>query len=268
MPDLIEKFFQNDLTEAEKEALGRELEGPGESAQRFGERAEELYRSFGLPEPRWMGPESLRPQLGPGFGKWLSLFLFTAALAGGVAWIYAHLMKKPSELSMAKKPALLSPSTSPYSSQAAPQSKMTASTPNRPLTAAQAPPLKRESSPLSQVQPPWPATQAASPKAAVPVSPPLVPKFTPVNMDQNPNQPFSSLAIQLHLSAPRALVVRVLDSQGSELLPLFNGMLNPGTWSFQWNGLLRDGRVAPPGRYEIQVKAGSWVQTKEIVVPQ
>jgi hypothetical protein len=265
MDDLIEKFFREDLSEAEKEALGKNLASSDEAARRFGEKAEQAYGSFGLPEPRWTGAETLRPKPGPGFGEWLSLFLFAAALAGGVAWICVHLMKKPPELSKLKKPVPLAQSTSSYSSQAAPQNEMTASASNRPLTTAQALPLERGSSPLSQVQPPLPATQAASAKATLP---PLGPKFTPVNLDQNPNQTFSSLAVQLHLSSPRALAVRVLDGQGNELLPLFNGALNAGTWAFQWNGLLKDGRVAPPGRYEIQVKAGSWVQTKEIVIPK
>jgi hypothetical protein len=137
---------------------------------------------------------------------------------------------------------------------------------NSPLTVAQAVPQNQGKAETTQETSPLPTTQAITPKALAPALPPLIPKFTPVNVDKNPNQPFSSLAVQLHLSSSRALTVRVLDGQGNELVLLFNGTLPVGTWAFEWNGLLTDGRLAPPGMYKIEVRAGSWVQTKDVLI--
>ena len=74
MPKLVEKFFREDLTEAEDAALEESLLNSDEAAFQFAEEAEKLYRYCGLPEPRVPGPK-------PGFLKWFS------GLFGG-AWFW------------------------------------------------------------------------------------------------------------------------------------------------------------------------------------
>lgn len=78
--DLIAEHFRRDLSEAEDEALARELAASPEAALRFAGLAEDEYRAFGLPEPPLDGPRRGR------LGLWL---------LGGVgllwlAWPKAH----------------------------------------------------------------------------------------------------------------------------------------------------------------------------------
>ena len=92
------------------------------------------------------------------------------------------------------------------------------------------------------------------------------PQGTPVNVDQNPAHPFSSLSVSLRLVTGRTLSVEVLNAAGNEILPLFKGTLPEGNWAFEWNGLLPNGLLAPPGRYRIQVQSGSYSQTKDVLI--
>jgi len=52
MNDLKHDYFKRDLSDAEFEALGQELESSPESAERFAGLAADAYQETGLPEPR------------------------------------------------------------------------------------------------------------------------------------------------------------------------------------------------------------------------
>ncbi len=68
-------------------------------------------------------------------------------------------------------------------------------------------------------------------------------------------------------STQAALVtVRVLDVQGREVRVLYTGFVQPGQWSFRWDGLLSDGEPAAAGDYRIDVQSGASRQTKEIKI--
>lgn len=80
MSDLLEKFFNEDLSDAEEEAFEKSfLESP-EAASRFNVLAEEAYAATGLPAHQWPGKIITIPHIG-GIGTKLKLFL--ALLAGG-----------------------------------------------------------------------------------------------------------------------------------------------------------------------------------------
>lgn len=58
MADLVEKYFQQDLTEAEQEALSGSLLSSDETALKFERMAGEAYARYGLPDlqPHWTDP--------------------------------------------------------------------------------------------------------------------------------------------------------------------------------------------------------------------
>ena len=55
MSDLIHDYFEKDMTEAEKDELGRLLQSSPEASREFAALAERRYAETGLPEPRWPG---------------------------------------------------------------------------------------------------------------------------------------------------------------------------------------------------------------------
>lgn len=78
--DLIQAFFERDLTETEKDELGRQLKADPAATERFSALASAKYAATGLPEPRWPGESGIS----------LPLPLKVAAavlLAGGLAWL-------------------------------------------------------------------------------------------------------------------------------------------------------------------------------------
>jgi hypothetical protein len=250
MADLIEKYFKGDLTEAEKTALDQELATSDEAAKRFGELAEQAYRRFGLPKPQWTGSDKLRQRGHSDLMTWFWVILMLAGIAGISVFMYVLLKNSASKtlVSAEQSPRTAVDSTSIDSSVE--------------TQAQSAPPVHSHPMILAKA----PSQNVPSTSTAAPALTPQSPKFTPINVDQNPNRPFSSLSIQLRLTAPRLLMVRILGSQGQELVPLFNGSLPTGNWSFEWNGKLRNGRLAPPGTYKIEVRAGAWSQTKEVII--
>ena len=99
MPDLVQKYFEEDLTEAEYEALEQILETSDEAAWRFGKAAEKAYYRYGFAKPRWPGPPHSSAGLKFGLKPWLGLSLIVAGAA--VAWLWrnppapvAHFLKR------------------------------------------------------------------------------------------------------------------------------------------------------------------------------
>jgi hypothetical protein len=251
MSDLIDKYFRQDLTGPEKKALEEELASSEESAQRFGELAEKAYRRFGLPEPKWTGPDRLPHHGAPDYKTWTMVAALLAVIGGLCALVYEEWKgsaQNPAASLRGEPTPVLHPT--PIFHPRKPGAKESGPDQSQVLARAKA-----------AVPPPPPAQPAVPPPPAT-----VLPSLTPVNLDLNPNQPFSSISAQLRLTSVRSVVVRVLDPQGKELLVLFDGNLGMGTWSFEWNGRTGDGNLAPPGLYKIEVRAGTWVQTKEVAI--
>lgn len=75
-PDLIADFYRRDLSEAEEDALGAQLQASPEAAERFAALAQQDYSRFGLAEPGDSTPGGRRR------AAWVLLLL----LAGG-SWL-------------------------------------------------------------------------------------------------------------------------------------------------------------------------------------
>jgi flagellar hook assembly protein FlgD len=85
-------------------------------------------------------------------------------------------------------------------------------------------------------------------------------------LDQNPKGDYTSLSIFVNLAKPAPIIVRVLDTRGMELLPMYNGPLGPGHWVFEWDGRLPNGKSAPAGFYVIEVRSGLYSQRKTVQI--
>lgn len=267
MSDLIEKFFREDLSEAERLALREELLASPGLADRFGARAEEVYRSLGLPEPLWTGPDHFKPLRKTRFWKWFGLGVLFMGGLGTLGWLWFR--GNPISLVSISSPNL---ETTPVLNTSArhakhlkPQKEMESASSARPLTMARVEPFdsKPDSSPATTVVS-NPRTVSTLP--ALPAMSAMVPRFTPVNANQISDGSFSSLSVVLRRTTPGVVSVRVLDIRGTEILPLYNGTLPAGSWVFTWDGLLRNGLLAQPGEYGIEVRAGSWVQVKKVLI--
>ena len=284
MPDLVEKFFRDDLTEAEQQALSDTLLNSDEAALKFEETAKQAYLRYGFPEPkpRWTDPppSSSPPKTGLGPWFWPAMFVVGATL--GLGWrthffspqTVRHLMAlwKPSSTAMAKteaslslsKDSLVKPFLATQSRQ--PMAEVPPSTgtdhSNHPVAENPQDRAMSRNPPVNSVSPP--SRQVL--QATAPVANPVQRVVTPINVDLSPPQTFSNLSVIVGQSQLGFLAVRVLDTQGKEITRLYRGNLSPGNWDFEWNGKLADGLAATPGYYKIEVRSGSTVQSKTIQI--
>ncbi len=72
------------------------------------------------------------------------------------------------------------------------------------------------------------------------------------------------LSVVVGAQAKTLVTVRILNYEGKEIRDLYTGFVQPGHWSFRWDGDLADGVPAPAGNYEIDVQTGALHQTKDI----
>jgi len=101
MNDLIQAFFERDLSPEESDQLARILEHSGEESLRFASLGEAAYQATGLPSHHWPGAN---PWGTGAAGKAAGLLKVLLAAAGGLgaAWWYFHKPAPPA-------PAALSP---------------------------------------------------------------------------------------------------------------------------------------------------------------
>lgn len=76
----------------------------------------------------------------------------------------------------------------------------------------------------------------------------------------------NGLRVIVHTAQAAPVTVRILGQGGQEVRALYSGMVQPGEWIFQWDGLLPDGQSAPPGGYQIEVQSNGRHLTKDISV--
>ncbi len=298
MPDLVEKFFKEGLTEAEEQALSDDLWASEDTAEKFADAAREAYLRYGFPEPQV-------PPTAPGGGGlrggWrLWSWALWGGLALGAAWLWHgptghHLMALGRQwisrvFTAAPHPGL-APETSAFLNSPKPPSSGLAghSSPALPsggegpvTESGAAPPAAGENNPAG------PSSAGASPAQRVPSEGEIMeekaegpkgvaggelsphapgPSFPqPLNLDQNPGADYSSLSVFVHLTSPSPLAVRVLDTRGVQVFLLYAGSLGPGHWVFDWDGRLANEQPAQPGFYVIEVKSGYYSQRKTVQI--
>jgi hypothetical protein len=251
MADLIGKFFQEDLSEAEEKALGEELISSEETALRLGEKAEQAYTRLGLPEPIWPDSAGTVPYVTKTIPwNWVWFWALSAGMVGVTAWwCFFHKSHAPAPSASLTGPASIEmPRIISHEKHSKTTSMESLPSVKRPLT-------KTSVSAVAKEKP----IQAAS---AVSVFP------SPLNLDESPSQSYSNLSVVVRRSTPGFLTVRVLNALDAEVVLLYRGDLAAGNWVFEWNGRLVDGRMAVTGDYQIEVQSGSYHQRKTVQINQ
>jgi hypothetical protein len=221
--DLIQAYFQRDLSEAEEDALSRRLKSSPEDAMRLLALAERAYAESGLPEPR------LKEKGAGGFLKFLGA-LALAALAG-LGWL---------RLSSGSGQA----PEAPRSLELPSQGSFRTIVPRPAHEQPKAHPKPLSQKPKAAVQAPASA-QASWPKVFEPAVQILV----------DPSDA-SKMLVRVILGAAAPLKVRVLDSEGQELQVLQNGSMPQGRWDFNWEGPRNASALPAKESYIIEVRSG------------
>jgi hypothetical protein len=254
MPDLIDKYFKADLTEAEQEALSQSLLTSDEAMLKFEQKAKEAYQSFGLPEPQPHWPDTPPPSApaaaGLGGLPWMSIIL-TLGLSALIAWRY---------FCVCHNAAMAPPPQTVVSSLTQGSGTVPAVKPARSETSTE---LSEKSENDGESQEFNPSTKKESSSAE---SSALASSVTPVNLEIDPSRAYSNLSVEIDQTQLGFLAVRVLSPQGVEMKTLFKGSLNSGRWVFEWDGKLANGQPAPAGDYQIEVRSGTFVQHKNIQI--
>ena len=79
-----------------------------------------------------------------------------------------------------------------------------------------------------------------------------------------PGAKYEGLDVLVQRASPGLVTVRVLDDQGREVRALYAGMLRTGVWRFTWDGKVREGLIAPPGNYRVEVQSGAERHSREV----
>ena len=107
-----------------------------------------------------------------------------------------------------------------------------------------------------QVISPKPAPPALARQKPAPVQP----------LAAGPGQEGQELSVVVNTAQKSLVTVRILDGQGNEVRAIYTGFVEPGHWSFQWDGLLENGEAANPGNYQIDVQSGETHLSKNIQI--
>lgn len=273
MPDLIEKYFKEDLTEAEDQALEELLATSEEGAERLVATAEKAYYRYGFPTPHLPGAPGASSEGGSFFKPWMIL------LALGVAAVL--LLWRAPGTGLGEKIAFLkdatmtrfggstltpegAPSTRPVSNNKGPKklAPMDASTQTFPAEKPVPDASSQGKAPAGEMG------KRTSPVDREPIAPVQNVQtqqiVTPFNLEESPSRKYSGISVEVKRSEPGQVAVRVLDMSGLEVTPLFNGNLATGRWIFEWDGQLGNGSHVKPGYYQVEVRSGFYVGRKNI----
>jgi len=266
MAELVEKFFREDLTEAEEQALADLFASSEEVAGEFLAIAERNYARYGLPQPSW--PETLGPPIGAagaGFAPWA--WMVALAILGGTAF-WGWQQWRPLQAAGTQEDVLSN--TVPAQKVPEPGTKPERALPAKQRDLGEVSGSTRGSAGMT-LEEELQRDLAEGAKGAIPVSKKAHPEtgrpsgaMTPVNLAEAPGRTFSDIAVKVSRKEPGPVSVRVLDMSGLEVAPLYTGNLDVGQWVFEWDGRLPDGNKASPGIYQVEVKSGSYRGSKNI----
>jgi len=257
MPDLVSKYFRQDLTEAEQEALEQSLLNSDEAAFQFEELAKAAYGRYGLPEPQPKWDDSLPPPSVPRSGLGPTAWTFLGLVGIGLAiFSWQH----PPAFIAAARAFWAAP---PVSVSSAPSEKGN----GKGIASKKKPALDSRITSKTGVETREGREEAVlETKSAVPAAVVARPETTPVNLDLSPPKSYSNLSVEINQTQLGFLTVRVVDPRGAEVTLLYKGNLTPGRWMFEWDGKLANGGPATPGFYQIEVRSGATVQQKSIQI--
>jgi flagellar hook assembly protein FlgD len=123
----------------------------------------------------------------------------------------------------------------------------------------------------------WPGTKTEYPLPSPQVQALPVPRpihsgvKTPASsrsLSSEPVQNGQELSVVLDVPRKALVTVRILDAEGREIRNLHAGFVDPGRWTFQWDGLLENGVPASTGFYRIDVQSGTTHLSKHIQIKQ
>ena len=264
--DLIIKYFREELTEGEEQALLERLGSSHEEALRFGQHAETSYRHYGLPEPQWRGggpPLGFFPKSRFSPGIWLSIVLLT----GFLGWLGWHALSLRRGHSGEGEPEQQTVTSQAQTSQGLPDSDEVIPKKTKKTRESIALPKKPSNPNPEKIA--EEKTGAVSRSTSVTENPiPLIAVSTPVNITTQPHHPHSNLEVMIRRSSPGQVTVEVLNPSGIPVVLLYQGLLEPGNWAFDWDGKFGNGELASPGIYRIQVQSGSISQSRSVVIRQ
>ena len=253
MDDLIEQFFKRDLTEAEEGALSGRLASSVEDALLFGRQAEKAYLASGLPEPVWKGDPNSWPLPPLGWKPMMGFWVLLLALGVGIGWMAQEKIAEEEPLGAPKA----------YTQSSA-SKNLKAIPPGVSLKKTRHPSVAKPFAPT------LPGSLSGTPMASLSAkkagSKPILPVSTPIDLGAHPHQTYSNLSVVINRSTPGPITVRVLSPDGTEVVLLYQGLLQAGSWVFEWDGRLVDGQTAGPGTYQIEVRSGSIAQKKAIQI--
>lgn len=224
MADLLERYFEEDLTLPEEDQIQSLLENSAEEASRFAGLALAHYASLGLQAPRW---SRRRPALARLKSWRLPLLL----LAAGGAALWALGSPDSATVSWEERESLLS------LEEAAPAHVEMAELPAEPAKV-----VRRKAQAASGI-----AAPAAEPKDARPAV-----------------LRGSKLELVLNQAEAGPLEAWVEDSSGRRVKELFKGEAPAGTKRVEWDGKVESGRNAGQGEYTIVLKSTAGTQRRVV----
>jgi len=81
-----------------------------------------------------------------------------------------------------------------------------------------------------------------------------------------PNRRYEGLAAIVRQESSGLVTVRILNDHGAEVRLLYVGMLPRGVWTFEWDGHLQDGTLAPEGEYKVETQSGRTLLQKRVLI--
>jgi hypothetical protein len=244
--DLLQAYFERDLTAAEEGHLARILQESSEAASQFAALAEKEYGQSGYPKPRaprhWSRARSL---------AWLGLQLAVAAGLGW--WVWRCQQAGPVSPAGTSSAPAISLQPAGNGETEAPVSRPPSGQETRPRVYA--PAAKKASKPPLDIYNEEAAEETRPQPARLDVGVEAGNHF--------------KMVVELGKNAPVDL--GITDSSGRPGRTLYRGNLYAGRWSFEWDGRLGDGQKAAPGRYKVNLAAGQenlsrWVEIEKVEI--
>jgi len=242
--DLVEQYFQRELTEAEKKAMDELMERSPEAARLFVEKSKAAYQPHALPELKW-SPQPIAPGRPLRFSKWLWVFAGYGLLAAAFwFWSRNHDFQWPWD--SPEPVALSTPGKAPKGGAPSPPAVPFAGEPGADSDLAQA-----------MGAPPTPEDETSDDVGPIPVT-----ALSPSVLEH------PGLRVIVNRPIPGRVTVTALDATGKEIRFLYSGVVQAGQWAFQWDGRRADGNRAAIGNYTLQVQSGLNLQKQEVWVGQ